>query len=333
MTRIALLFATALLATAAHAQEVPLGKAVRIGAEVNILEPVAGSLHSAAGHVRVNAPVQGSLRVAAGRIEVGPDAVIGRNASLAGGEITVSGAVTNDLHAAGGKIVIDGPVGGNASVAGGTLELGPNARIAGKLKFRGGELRRDPAAQVDGAVEHVSGRKHRRALTTGERFLRGWIWTFGLVVLAAIIAAALPGPSRRMAQELRDRPWMTPLLGFLALTAIPVAALLMMVTIIGIPLGLLAFLGYAALLLVGYVWLSVVVGGLLLDRLNAEAAAKTAWRVGAAVVAMLVLAVVVRIPFLGALVTFAALIAGVGMIVAVVLRRTSHASPVQPSAA
>jgi hypothetical protein len=65
----------------------------------------------------------------------------------------------------------------------------------------------------------------------------------------------------------------------------------------------------------------VVVGGLLLDRLNAQAAAQTAWRVGAAVVAMLVLAVLVRIPVLGGLVTFAALIVGVGMIVAVVLGR------------
>ncbi len=213
--RIVLLLACAILATAAHAQEVRAGKTVRVGGDIQVLEPVDGSLIAAGGRIRVEAPVTGNVR------------------------------------AAGGKIIIDAPIGGDVSVAGGSLELGPNARIAGKLKFRGGELIRDPASEVTGTVEHVSGRHHRE-LTTGERFLRGWIWTFGLILLAAIIAAALPGPSRRMAQELRERPWMTPLLGFVALTAIPVAAVLMMVTIIGIPLGLLALLGYAALLLVGY---------------------------------------------------------------------------------
>lgn len=324
--RIALLLTCAILATAAHAQEVLVGNTVRVGGDIQVLEPVDGPLQALGGQVLVNAPVHGSARVAGGRVELGPDAVV-KDASLAGGHIIVTGSVKNNLRAAGGKVTIDGPIGGDVSVAGGTLELGANARIAGKLKFRGGELRRDPAAQVAGTVEHVRGGKHRRQFTTGERFLRGWIWTSGLILLAAIIAAALPGPSRRMAQELRDRPWMTPLLGFIALTSIPVAALLLMLTIIGIPLGLLALLGYAALLLVGYVWLSVVVGGLLLDRFSAQNAARTASRVGAAVLAMLVLALLVRIPFLGGLVTFTALIVGVGMIVAVVLRRTPKVSP------
>jgi hypothetical protein len=321
MTRIALVLTCAILASAAHAQELRIGQSIRTGADVQVTEPLDGPLHAAGGRIRVNAPIEGSARIAGGRIELGPDAAVAGDASLAGGEVIVRGAVKNNLHAAGGQVTIDGAIGGDASVAGGRLTLGPSARIAGKLTFRGGELVRDPAAQVTGAVEHVRGRKHRHELTTGERFLRGWIWTLGLMLLAAIIAGALPGPSRRMAQELHDRPWMTPLLGIIALTSIPVAAVLLMVTIIGIPLGLLAILGYVALLLVGYVWLSVVVGGMLLDRFSAGSAARTAWRVGAAALAMLALALLARIPVIGGFVMFAALVVGIGMIVAVVFRR------------
>ncbi len=217
--------------------------------------------------------------------------------------------------------MIDAPVGGNVSVAGGKLELGPNARIAGKLKFFGGEMQRDPAAQVVGAVEQVRGPNHHHEYTAGERFLRGWVWTMGLMVLAAIIAGALPGPSARMAQELRERPWMTLLLGLIALTSIPVAAVLVMITIIGIPIGILGLLGYAVLLLIGYVWLSVVLGGLLLERVKPETAARTAWRVGAAVVTMLAIALLARVPFAGGFVKLAVLACGVGMIVAVIYRR------------
>lgn len=114
---------------------------------------------------------------------------------------------------------------------------------------------------------------------------------------------------------------MTALLGFLALTAIPMAALMLMVTIIGIPVAILALVLYAGLLMVGYVWLAVVLGGLLLDRLSAETAAVTAWRIGAAALAMILLAIAVRVPFVGGYVKFAALVVGVGMIVGAVFRQ------------
>jgi cytoskeletal protein CcmA (bactofilin family) len=312
INRPGLLVACLMLAAAAAAQEtaVAVGNSTYIGGEVDINDPVEGGLRAAGGRITVSAPVSGS-------------------AYLAGGKVTVSGAIKGNLRAAGGHVVIDGPVDGDAAVAAGKLDLGPNARIAGSLHFRGGELARDPAAQVLGTIDNVSGRRHGHEFTPFGRFGRGWIWTAGLMVLAAIIAGALPGPTRRMADELRAHPWHAPLLGFIALTCIPVAAVLVMITVIGIPLGLLALMGYAALLLVGYVWICVVVGGLLLDRYKADAAGVAAWRVGAAVLAMLVLALLARLPIVGGFVAFAALLIGVGMIVAATFRR----APPQATAA
>lgn len=325
--RIGLLMSCLAFAAPAAADDFEVGSSVRLGSRVAITQAVDGPLHAAAGRITVDAPVAGSARLAGGVIELAPGAAIGESASLAGGTITVKGSVKESLHAAGGHITINGAIGGDASVAGGTLELGPEARIAGKLTFRGGELHRDPAAQVTGAVEHVRGDRQRHSRSDGHRFFRGWLWTAGLLVLTALIAAALPGPSQRMARELRERPWLTPLLGLVALTCVPVAAVLLILTIIGIPIAVLALFAYAALLLVGYVWLAVVVGGLLLDRVKPETAARTAWRVGAAVLAMLVLAILVRLPILGGLVTFTALVIGVGMIVGAVLRRDSASNP------
>jgi hypothetical protein len=291
---------------------------VRLGGTVRISEAVEGSLNAAGGTILVNAPVEG-------------------DAQLAGGKVVVRDAVKGDLRAAGGKVTIDSTVGGDASVAAGTLILGPNANIAGKLEFHGNDLRRDPAAVVTGAIEHTPGKSRRRYHVDGDDFglVRhgiSWAWTAGLLVLAALIAAALPGPSKRMALELRERPWLTTLVGLVALCTIPIAAALLMVTIIGIPLGLLAIVGYAALLLVGYVWLAVVIGGLLLDRVKPETAAVTAWRAGAAAAAMLMLALLTKIPLLGGLVVLTALVVGVGMIVAAVMRRYETV-PSTPAAA
>ena len=332
MRRIALFGAALAFAGYVAAQESVDAAHIWLGADVNISEAVEGPVHAAGGNVTLDAPVNGDVRMAGGTVTVGNTAVVSDNVSLAGGTVVVDGSIKGKLRAAGGTVRIDGSIAGDASIAAGTLELGPHARIEGKLKFRGGDLRQDPAAQIVGGVDHRERRsfphRHHEA-TVEERFSHGWAWSAGLMVLAALIAAALPGASQRMAQELRDRPWITPLVGLVALTTIPIAAVLVMITIIGIPVGVLALIAYAALLLLGYVWIAVVVGAMLLDRVKPETAARTASRIGAAVLAMLVLALLVRVPYLGGLVKLGALVVGVGMIVAAVLRRsppgaTSH---------
>jgi hypothetical protein len=329
---LALILASLALASPVHA-EVRVGDdSAFVGGSVTIDEAADGSVHGAAGTIRLNAPVAGDARLAAGSLELGPNAAIAENASLAGGRLVIKGSVRGDLKAAGGHVTIDGPIGGDASVAAGTLELGPNANIAGRLRFRGGTLDKDPAAHVGRGIEHRGSRKQHDAGPFGNARGR-WIWTAGLMVLAAILAAALPGPSNRMMDELRAQPWMAPLLGFLVLTAVPVAAVLVMITIIGIPIGILALLAYAALLLVGYVSAAVVIGGLLLGRFKAEAVQLAAWRAGAAVLAVLALALVSRIPFLGGFVQFAALVVGVGLVIGLLYRRGAPPSVGAPPAA
>lgn len=293
----------------------------QLGGEVRITEAVDGPLRVLGGDVTLDAPVNGSVKIAGGNVTLGPGAVVSGDVSIAAGNLDVEGTIKGKLRAAAGNVRLDGPVAADASIAAGTLELAPKARIEGKLHFRGQELHRDAAAQVLGGIEQERRgwpRHHER--TVKERFLHGWIWSTGLIILAAVIAAALPGASSRMALELRERPWITPLLGLLALTVIPITAVLVMITIVGIPFGVLALIGYVFLLLLGYVWVAVVVSGMLLDRVKPATAARTAWHAGAAALAMLLLAILVRVPFVGGFFKLAALAVGVGMIVAVVLR-------------
>jgi hypothetical protein len=261
------------------------------GGTVEVTQPVAESLFVAGGTVKVIAPVAGKLRIA------------------------------------GGHVTIDAPVEGNVAVSAGSLELGPNARIGGDLTFRGGHLERDPDARVMGNVVHSRGGRSWRGSPAG--WVMGALWTLGLMLLAAIIAGALPGATRRMQDELANRPWLASLLGIVALICIPIAAVLVMITIIGIPLGLLALVGYVALIIVGYVSAAVVVSGLLLDHYKSEAATRTAWRVGAAGLAMLVISSLAHVPFVGGFVALTALVIGVGAIVGAML----HRKPVPPAAA
>lgn len=72
------------------------------------------------------------------------------------GRVTLLGAETGYVHAAGGSVYINGPVGDDVLSHAGSVQLGPGARIAGRLRYASREeLKRDLAAQVAGGVERI----------------------------------------------------------------------------------------------------------------------------------------------------------------------------------
>jgi hypothetical protein len=291
-------------------------------------------VYAAGGTVTIESSVGGNARIAGGNAEIQGTGSVTGNLSIAGGDVMILGPVKGNVHAAGGNVLIDSEIGGDVSTGAGTLELGPNARIAGKLKYKGpDEIRRHPDAQVAGGIEkkEVRTRETRRRVETVTHdrsfSLGGWLWTLGLIGLTALLAAAFPSATKRLGGELRENTGLVFLLGFCALVGLPVFALMLMITIIGLPLALVVILLYFLLLLVGYVAIAVVMGDLALNRYKSEMAARMGWRVGAAVLAMLALALLGRIPFLGGLVVFVALLAGIGAIMLALRPRPAAATP------
>ena len=76
-----------------------------------------------------------------------------------------------------------------------------------------------------------------------------------------------------------------------------------------------------------------MLGGLVLDRVQAEAGRNVGWRALAAVIAMLAIGIVGRVPVLGHFVVFVALLVGVGAIVAAVIHWKNRGQTLDQAAA
>lgn len=311
-----------------------LGDLIAAGGEVDLEAPVQGDAVAAGGNLRIGGKVQQNVygaggrvsldgevgrnaRIAGGRVEIGPGALIRGNVTAAGGQVSVRGAVKGYLQATGGEVRIDAPVDGDVVVNAGKLELGPHAKIGGALRYRTrDELVRDPDATVAGAVERVapSAAKIGYNFSTTRHIMSGWLWSGGLILLAALLAAAVPPASMRVSSELRAHPWLALLFGFIALVCIPMAAVVLLVTVIGIPLAFVVLLAYFALLILGYVSAAVALGEAALGNMRPADAMRSSWRVLFAMAAMLVITLLARIPFLGGFVVFFAMLAGIGAI-------------------
>ena len=249
------------------------------------------------------------------------------------------GEVKGSVTVGGGRVTIDGPVGGDVESAAGSLTLGPGARIAGKLRLRSGsELERDPAAQV-GALEQLGPAGERRA--EGAEGARprgepphpgwsgpGWLWTVGMMLLAVGLAAAMPVLAQRVATTWRVRFGWSLLWGFVVIVCVPVAALIVAVTVIGIPLALLGFLLYAAALPVAYAASGLALGQWALQRSRGADAQSRAWRLAAAALGVFAIALLGSLPFIGGLVTLLAVCVGLGAMVQLV--RRPPAGPASP---
>ncbi len=289
------------------------GDTLAAGGNLRITAPLGESLYAAGGQLRIDAPIARSARVAGGQIEWGPKSRIAGNLTVAGGEVKLRGTVGGHVLAAAGLLLIDGEIAGDVTATAGEIELGPNARIGGRLRYASREeIRRDPAARIAGGVERlaVRGEAQRAERRFGPR--GGWVWTIGLTVLAALLVGGLPEFYARVTATMRSRPGASLLVGFAALACVPVAVVILLVTIVGIPLALIAVGLYLALLVVGYVSTGIVLGDWVLARARAAAAAELWWRVGAAMLATLAIALVARLPYLGGVLMLAALVLGIG---------------------
>lgn len=292
------------------------GDAVLSGGTVSVSKRVGQNFYGAGGKLFVNDVIGRNARVAGGQVTFSQVSEVMGNVSAAGGEVTLNGKVKGYVIAAGGHVFIDAIVGGDVEASGGRVELGPNARIGGKLRYASREpLKRDPAAQVQGAVETFAppgGWPVPENVKHGMGRAGGWIWTVGLMVLAAALVALLPNIFSGVANTLRAHPGKSLLVGFIALVCVPVAALLFLITIIGVPLGLLTLLAYFILLIVGYVSTGISIGDWALKRAKSEASSSMLWRIFSAILGVLIVSLLARIPWLGGWVMLSALLIGLG---------------------
>jgi cytoskeletal protein CcmA (bactofilin family) len=289
------------------------GDAVVAGGNVRLGGSIGQSVYAAGGQVTVAALIGHNVRVAGGDVSLTRTAEISGNLSAAGGRVELNGAVHGYVQAAGGQIYLNGPVGGDVIATSGRIELGPQARIEGRLRYASGNKPTlDPAARVAGGIEPLPMRIRTIEAETVDRVGRGaaWVWTIGLIVLAAVLVATLPRFFARVSETARGRVGWSLLIGFIALVCIPVAAVILIVTLIGLPLGLLALLLYFPLLLIGYVAAGIALGDWTVSRW--QPIAPTGWRIVAAMLAVLVIALAARVPVVGVLIVLAALLIGVG---------------------
>jgi len=293
------------------------GDAVATGGTVDVRGEIAQDLYAAGGDVRIEATVLGNARIAGGTVFLEPGADIAGNVTAAGGSVDQAGRIGGNLQVFGGRVRLNGAIDGDVEVASEDIRIGPDAVIRGRLSYRGPSRPQvADSAVIAGGIE----RSHRRWRGLGEesgfgRVLTGvlrTLWFAGVLLSGMLLVAAFPRFSREAAATVRSDTLASLGLGGALLVALPLMALMLFVTIIGIPLGFATLMGYGLLLMLGYLTAALALGDWLLERSRPTDAGHAGWRMLFLLAALVVIALLRWVPWIGDIAVFVLFLAGLG---------------------
>jgi hypothetical protein len=283
------------------------------GGNVNVRGAVGGSARIAGGTVVVDSKVTDDLVVAGGNVTVSPTASIGGDLIVAGGTVVVSGPVAHNVRVVGGVLVLNGKVGGDVSAKlSGGLQLGPLANVLGSVSYTAPQAAlRDSAASVAGAMNFMP-----RAAESGGRWFVLFLLAVAIKILAEILAAyVLYFTFRPKFEQLVLATgtgfWKNAGYGFLLAIAVPVASVVLLLTVIGYYIAFIAMLGYAVFILASWLTAGAWFGSWVLSKMKRHQVELGYGTIALGVACATVLAAV---PFVGWLFGAILLLAGFGAV-------------------
>jgi len=268
----------------------PVNSAIVAGGNININAPVKGDVFAAGGQVNLNSNVGGKLVTAGGNVNLGGG--IGTNLVAAGGTVDILSGKTvgKDALIAGNNVINAGHVNGTLTVSAKSFE---NTGSAGKVDFR----------KTEGFNE---AQRHEAAGVLG---FFGLLMLIGYLILGLILVHFLPGVFTDVNSEIERSPVVVTVVGFILMIASFIAIIIVALTLVGLPIALIAALLLTAALMLTGTFVAYALGKGIGARLKLRYSDLVLFVIG-----FVILNILFLIPFVGWLASLISVSLGFGAI-------------------
>jgi hypothetical protein len=256
-----------------------LGDVIAAGGEVLVSGKVAGDVRVAGGNVTLAGIIEKSVTVFGGDVTLTEKSEVGWSVMAFGGNVEFLGKVGRDVLGAGGNLVVGGEIGGdvklNQGEDEGAISLQPSALVGGNFEYTAlEEADIQAGAQILGETIYTRGGKapgatlhFAKALGFTYIFFK-MISLFGLLVVGLVLVSLFKKGFVEVAEKMIVKPWSSLGRGLAWFIIVPIAAVLLFITIIGIPLSLLGLVLYFVSLYLARIFAGVTIGHWVLHALG-----------------------------------------------------------------
>lgn len=241
-----------------------VGDVFAAGQSVVVNGNVDGDVIAAANSVRINGNIQGDIRVAANTIELTGQldgsmtgaansigltegAKIRSDVILFGNTVEIFAPIEGQVLGSAKQMHINAPVNGEVRIWGvENLIIGSSTMMGGKLTYRSAnQAQIAPQAKI-GEVTRLTPRvsPEQRVAEEGFSWFAILLWLTTGVLLWGFVYLLFPALLPQMGKLAENEPWPTLGWGFLALLLMPLAVLILMITVIGIPIAFMLLFVY-----------------------------------------------------------------------------------------
>jgi cytoskeletal protein CcmA (bactofilin family) len=267
-----------------------------------------GEFHDLEGMIARNVTLFGET------VQLHSDAEVSGSFTSASESSTLDGRVGRDLIVFAETTAVNGSVGGNARLAGETVSIGPNADIAGELTIHSGG---EPDISADASLSAGPNIERTEDDSSGSSFFGRIVWRFlawaASFIYGLVVLFLAPRMVPRVVENL-SRYGVSIGLGAVALVAIPIAIVVVCLTLVGIPVGLIAAAGYALCVYSAQVFVGSWIGQAMLGKSTTKSEAIRRLALGLAI-----LHIAVLVPVMGGIVRLAVVLWGFGAFILALL--------------
>jgi hypothetical protein len=239
-----------------------------LGGTISLQNKVGDDVRLGGETVTVRGNVGGDLFAAGATIHIGKDVTIEGGAFLAGGIIVIDGTIKGDLRVSGGQIMVNGSVGGTTWLNAEKINI--SGTLTGESTLQAFDLAMTDTARFESNVRYwtetgptdFGARLVNNAQASyddalsltrpgdASSFLKlslGWL-IFSLLSAALVLLLFVLFDNKLVfettARTLSRSFWKSFLVGLVFIIVTPIAAVVLMITVIGIPVGLFLLVMY-----------------------------------------------------------------------------------------
>lgn len=301
------------------------------GYSVIIDEPVGGDVFAAGNQIVVEGIVKGDLRIAGNSIVINSivhgnamifanSVVIGDQASIAGhvtifaSQTTINGIIEKTVKIAGSHVTINGVLKGKTNINAELVSFSAGANLGNDTTVTSPTTPLlDGQASGTDKITYTKRESHTeksRGLASQSEFLSWFLSFIFFGIIGSLALSFQPKWFGEIAATMEKHNALSWWKGFLFFFSVPLVALLVACTLIGIPFAVLGMILYCASLLLGQLCVGFLIGRHVIHKQRRQP--KRSHTIFTFIIGYFILSVIISLPWIGGLMMILASMWGIG---------------------
>lgn len=257
---------------------------------VDMSGKVGGNVFTGANAIKINGSVGGDIYAGGASVEIGKNAVI-----------------EGDLIMGAGNATVDGKINGKIWAGTGTLTFGSSAVVAKEIVYSSDNVAKvNSSAKINQITQKIAP-KPEKSKEVKSQITNHFLGFLMMLLVGVLMLTLLSKWTKSASEQIKTHFWKTLGWGFLILVATPIALIIALVTVIGIPLAFITGALY---------FIAIYLAKIIFAFALGEYISKQKWLpIWSLTLGLAIVAILCALPYIGGFIGFVALLLGLGGLV------------------